>query len=273
MSSPTGTDDIAPSPRPPLVDLHSIHYYTAGKGHYENATAPLAAERFIEVTSGLIDLSLYENGIVDARKRPGIAFDEWNVWDPMRAIGFLGGEEKYTLSDALAVAIWLNVFVRQCRDVEMACLAQVVNAIAPLMTTQKSLTKQTTWWPYELFCRYVQGSLVAFDVECGTYEGATTPAWLRATGKRLGLLDVSASIDDTGVVSLCVVNIHEKNDIHTTINGIAPGTEVTVFTITGQDVSVTNMDGEEKVGVQETTWVADGAYTFPRHSFTMLRWT
>lgn len=99
----TGTDDIAPSPRPPLVDLHSIHYYTVGKGHYENATAPLAAERFIEVTSGLIDLSLYENGIVDARKRPGIAFDEWNVWDPTRAIGSMGGEEKYTLSDALAV--------------------------------------------------------------------------------------------------------------------------------------------------------------------------
>lgn len=65
---PTGTDDIAPSPRPPLVDLHSIHYYTAGKGHYENATAPLAAERFIEVASGLIDLSLYENGIVDGKK-------------------------------------------------------------------------------------------------------------------------------------------------------------------------------------------------------------
>lgn len=215
---PTGTDDIAPSPRPPLVDLHSIHYYTAGKGHYENATPPLAAERFIEVTSGLIDLSLYENEIVDARKRPGMAFDEWNVWDPMRAIGSLGGEEKYTLSDALAVTIWLSVFVRQCRDVKMACLAQVVNAIAPLMTSQKGLTKQTTWWPYELFCRYVQGSLVAFDVECGTYEGSTIPAWLRATGKRLGLLDVSASINDNGVVTLCVVNIHEENDIHTTIN-------------------------------------------------------
>jgi alpha-L-arabinofuranosidase len=74
--------------------------------------------------------------------------------------------------------------------------------------------------------------------------------------------------------SVCVLSIfHEKNDIHTTINGIAPGTEVTVFTISGQDVSVTNMNWEEKVGVQETTWVADGTYTFPHHSFTMLRWT
>jgi alpha-L-arabinofuranosidase len=87
-----------------------------------------------------------------------------------------GRGRKCTLGDALAVAIWLNVFVRQCRDVEMACLAQVVNAIAPLMTTQKGLAKQTAWWPYELLCRYVQGSLVAFDVECGTYEGSTTPA-------------------------------------------------------------------------------------------------
>lgn len=33
-------------PRP--VDMHSIHLYTASEEHYENVTAPLAAERAIE---------------------------------------------------------------------------------------------------------------------------------------------------------------------------------------------------------------------------------
>lgn len=48
--------------------------------------------------------------------RPSICFDEWNVWDPIRAEGSKGTEESYTLSDALAVAVWLNVFVRKSRD-------------------------------------------------------------------------------------------------------------------------------------------------------------
>ena len=44
-----------------------------------------------------------------------ICFDEWNVWDPERAPGEQGAEQLYTLSDALAVGVWLNVFVRQSR--------------------------------------------------------------------------------------------------------------------------------------------------------------
>ena len=42
---------------------------------------------------------------------------------------------RYTLSDALAVGVWLNVFVRQSKYIGMANIAQSVNVIAPLMTT------------------------------------------------------------------------------------------------------------------------------------------
>ena len=59
--------------------------------------------------SGLIDLAMIENNIPASQPRPTICFDEWNVWDPIRAIGSKGAEETYTLSDALAVAVWLNV--------------------------------------------------------------------------------------------------------------------------------------------------------------------
>jgi alpha-L-arabinofuranosidase len=53
------------------------------------------------------------------------------VWDPERAPGEQGAEELYTLSDALAVAVWLNVFVRQSRHLGMANIAQSVNVISP----------------------------------------------------------------------------------------------------------------------------------------------
>ena len=45
-----------------------------------------------------------------------------------------GLEQYYTLADALAMASWLNVFVRQADVVEIACVAQSVNVISPLIT-------------------------------------------------------------------------------------------------------------------------------------------
>ena len=135
----------------PLIDMHSIHMYTASDSHLPNATAPLAAERAIEITSSLIDLARIENGVPPDQPRPTICFDEWNVWDSVRAEGSKGAEESYTLSDALAVGIWLNVFIRKSKDVGMACIAQSVNVISPLMTTKDGIVKQTTWWPLSTF--------------------------------------------------------------------------------------------------------------------------
>ena len=45
-----------------------------------------------------------------------------------------GLEQFYTFADALAMASWLNVFVRQADIVEIACIAQSVNVISPLIT-------------------------------------------------------------------------------------------------------------------------------------------
>jgi len=128
-----------------LIDMHSIHIYTASNDHLKNATAPRSAERAIEITGGLIDLVRIENKVPYTVPAPTICFDEWNVWDPVRAPGDIGAEEKYTLSDALAVGVWLNVFIRQAKYIGMANIAQSVNVISPLMTTKDGILKQTTW--------------------------------------------------------------------------------------------------------------------------------
>jgi alpha-N-arabinofuranosidase len=254
--------------------MHSIHLYTASEDHYENVTAPLAAERAIEVCSGLIDLAIVENKIPAGQHRPTICFDEWNVWLPTRAPGSRGAEETYTLSDALAVAVWLNVFVRKSRDVGMACIAQSVNVISPLMTTETGVVRQTIWWPYELFCRYMRGHTVAVHVDCGTYSGPTRPDWVRAV-KETPWLDVSATVSDDGWVSVCVVNMHLDSDLTTAVGGIQNSSgRVQVYTVTGSNANVTNMAGKEEVGVEESEWDAskDSCFTFPKCSVTMLRW-
>ncbi|KAL1633990.1 hypothetical protein SLS56_002581 [Neofusicoccum ribis] len=255
-----------------LISMHSIHIYTASNEHLPNATAPRSAERAIEITAGLIDLARVENKVPPTVPRPTICFDEWNVWDPVRAPGELGAEEKYTLSDALAVAVWLNVFVRQSKHVGMANIAQSVNVISPLMTTKNGLVKQTTWWPLLLFSKYMRGTTVAVNVACGEYDGPTAPAWLRGSIET-PWLDVSAAITDDGWVGLAVVNVHEEKGFETSLDGVvSKDGKVKVYTVTGPGWQAVNVEGKEEVGIKETEWDGKGKFTFPKLSFTLLRW-
>lgn len=256
-----------------LIAMHSIHIYTASQRHLPNATAPRSAERAIQITAGLIDLARAENAVPPTVPRPTICFDEWNVWDPVRAPGEQGAEEKYTLSDALAVAVWLNVFVRQSRFVGMANIAQSVNVISPLMTTPAGLVKQTTWWPLLLFSKYMRGHTLAVHVACPEYEGETAPAWLRGTIET-PFLDVSAAVTDDGWVGLAVVNVHEERAFETGLAGVVPkgGAAVKVYTVTGPGWEAVNVEGKEEVGIKESEWDRKGKFTFPKLSFTLLRW-
>ncbi|SPJ85830.1 related to alpha-L-arabinofuranosidase 1 [Fusarium torulosum] len=254
-----------------LIDQHSIHIYTASSDHYKNATAPRSAERAIEITAGLIDLARIENNVPPTVRRQKICFDEWNVWDPERAPGEEGAEEKYNLSDALAVAVWLNVFIRQSKHMGMANIAQSVNVISPLMTTKDGILKQSTWWPLLLYSKYMRGSTIAVNLRGGEYLGDTHPAWIRGAIET-PWLDVSAALDKDGVVNLAVVNIHQEKDFETELKGLAAGKEVEVHTVNGADVKVVNTAEKEEVGIKESKWNGEGLFTFPKHSFTLLRW-
>lgn len=178
---------------------------------------------------------------------------------------------RYTLSDALAVANWLNVLVRQSRHIGMATIAQSVNVIAPLMTTKTGLMKQTTWWPLLLFSKYMRGFTINCHVQCGEYEGPTQPEWIRGTIET-PWLETSATVSDDGVVSMVVVNIHESKSFAVRLDGIPSGIRVEVYTVTGDGLQSTNTEETTEVGVKESVWTAQETYDFPRASMTMLRW-
>lgn len=255
-----------------LIDMHSIHHYTASDHPLKNAVAPKSAERAIEICASLIDLARIENQVPPTVPRQTICFDEWNVWDPARASGDKGAEERYTLSDALAVAVWLNVFVRQSKYVGMANIAQSVNVISPLMTTKEGVVKQTTWWPLLLFCKYMRGWTVATHVSSGAYGGETQPVWQQAVVKS-PWLDVSATVSEDGWVNLAVVNLHQERAWEAELEGVkAGGSGVKVFTVSGSKWDVVNTEKEQQVGIKESEWKGEGEFKFERMSFTLLRW-
>jgi len=116
----------------------------------------------------------------------------------------------------------------------------------------------------------MRGHTVAVNLCCSDYDGPTEPAWIRGTVDT-PWLDVSAAASDDGFLNLAVVNVHEQKDFEVDLEGV-DSTEVQVYTVTGSDPTVTNMDGEQKVGIKESTWSGADRFKFLKRSFTMLRW-
>ncbi|HXW82599.1 MAG TPA: alpha-L-arabinofuranosidase C-terminal domain-containing protein, partial [Acidimicrobiales bacterium] len=111
-----------------LVDLYSVHLYTGSDDYWTNVLQPYASQRAISTATALLRRAAYEQHV---SRVPRIAYDEWNVWFRTNG-GTLA--EVYNFSDALAVGLYLNIFVRNCAWVAMANLAQMVNVIAPIVT-------------------------------------------------------------------------------------------------------------------------------------------
>jgi alpha-N-arabinofuranosidase len=127
-----------------LTDYHAIHLYTGSDDYWTNVLQPHQAERAISCTRAFISQAAY---LQEIGNPPRIAYDEWNVWYRTKD-GAL--EERYSFADALAVGTYLNIFVRNCDWVKMANLAQMVNAIAPIVTTPDTAVTQPIYYPFLL---------------------------------------------------------------------------------------------------------------------------
>jgi alpha-L-arabinofuranosidase len=126
LSGLTDWDRVVIEGLAPFVDYHSIHIYTGSDDYWSNVLAPHQADRALRTTRATIERARYERRV----EHPiHVAYDEWNVWFRERE-QTSGLEERYNLSDALAVATYLNVFARHCETVKIANLAQMVNVIA-----------------------------------------------------------------------------------------------------------------------------------------------
>jgi alpha-L-arabinofuranosidase len=266
------------------VDYYSIHLYTGQTDHYANVFQAHQAERAIRLCAALIERVRHTQRIAHPIH---IAFDEWNVWYRTRShearVG--GVEERYNLSDALAVATYLNGFIRQCRVVKLANLAQLVNAIAPIFTSPHGLFLQTIYHPLRLYAEHTLEQALDVHVEGPLYD---LPAEREneSNGRvhhvadlgPFSLLDATATCDaSAGTLTLCVVNRDEYHG-HTAaidLGRVAVTGDLRVSEVTGPDVEATNsFERPDTVSVTERKVDASGArldYEFPARSLSVLR--
>ena len=266
-----------------LIDFHSIHLYTGGPDHYATVFQSHQAERAIRVCAALIERVRHAQRIAH---RIAIAFDEWNVWWRTRShADRVGGvEERYTLTDALAVATYLHGFIRHCRVVRIANFAQLVNAIAPIFTNRQGLFLQTIYHPLRLYAEHTLA--VALDVHVDGDTLDLAPAQEAATGRvhhvsDLGpftLLDAVASCDEAGrQLMVAVVNRAHDRDLPATLElagGVLDGA-LSAWEVNGPDVAATNsFETPRAVDVRERRISAKGTrleHVFPAHSITVLK--
>lgn len=111
-----------------------------------------------------------------------LSFDEWNVWYRTRRSSKPGRtqpgwplapsilEEIYSMKDALAFGGACISLLNHADRVRTACLAQLVNAIAPIMTeTGGPAWRQTIFYPFADFSNFGRGAVLRCEVDSPTY--------------------------------------------------------------------------------------------------------
>ena len=192
----------------PYIDYLSLHqYYQNNDGDIPSFLArSVEMEGFIREVA---DLCRAEKARIGSEKNVYLSFDEWNVWYHFQKEGKLPEnwtfpraieEEVYDGADALLVGCMMNTLLRNADVVKIACLAQLVNTIAPIMTEPGGRAWiQTIYYPFLYASRYGRGSSLRASVESPTYACSV--------GDTIPFVDASATLSaDQSEVVLFLIN-------------------------------------------------------------------
>ena len=281
------------------VDHISLHMYFANRDN-EKALAEGAGpdvlakntanylalneklDRYIATVASTIDF-------VKAKKRSKhkvyISFDEWNVWyhSNKQDRKILDGndgwphaprllEDIYNFEDVLQVGLILNTFIRRSDVVKLACIAQLVNVIAPIMTDPKGQAwRQTIYYPYYFASVFGRGTALQLSVNSPGYDAIH--------GDNVGYADVSGvHNEEEGTISFFAVNRHpsESIDIEISLEGFGPGSVIDHQVMTHRDLRAVNTgaDQNQVAPVKGTGAKVDGkvlSVKLAPYSYQMVR--
>jgi alpha-N-arabinofuranosidase len=228
------------------VDYISLHaYYEELDGDRDSFLASAVdMESFIENVVATCD---HVGARLKSKKRINLSFDEWNVWyltrfqqqeaenplDWPEAPRLL--EDNYSVTDAVVFGSLLIALLRHADRVHVACLAQLVNVIAPIMTEPGGPAwRQTTFHPFALTSRHGRGRVLQVNVD--------GPVYRTARFGEVPLLHATAVADDeTGAITVFAVNRSQTEALPLEV--ALRGTEVTSVV---EHVTLTDEDPEAR---------------------------
>jgi alpha-N-arabinofuranosidase len=266
------------------VDALSLHRYIGntpeetGGDSAKYLAMNLTMDKQISETVAVCDMV---RGHKRSPKKLWLSFDEWNVWYRARTGDAVNGhgqeaphllEEVYNLEDALLVGGIINTLVRNSDRVKLACLAQLVNVIAPIMTSPNGLYRQTIFYPYSWGLKMAHGAALNLLSESPTYEvsGIGTVPYLDVVG--------TLSKED-GHICLFVLNrdLAKPHEVEVVWEDAAPARLLQATTLTGSDLKAVNsFESPRQVLPQELEKPVSTAgrtkFEVPPRSYTVIQW-
>ncbi len=246
---------------PTLLDYMAIHWYV---GNRDNDFAGyMALSELIE--DRLAGYAGLMHGLCLAHSLPRIplAVDEWNVW--YRAYRDEQLEEHYNLEDALVVALQMNAFLRHADTVKMANIAQIVNVIAPILTSPEGLVRQSIFFPFQLYSQWARGDSLDLYWEGDTFDGSSHQG--------VRVLDVAGSLQGQQL-ALFIVNRSLQGS---TVELYAPGCNLQleqVQIVNGPDIKAENtLEEPENVSVSRQPGSSGSHLELEPHSVTVVTGT
>ena len=202
------------------VDYVSLHrYYGNPTGDTPGFLArSMDLDDFIREVVAICDAVA---GKKHAKRKLNLSFDEWNVWYHSnqqdqevwkaekwgRALPLL--EDVYNFEDALLVGAILITFLKNADRVKVACLAQLVNVIAPIMTRNGGgAWAQTIFWPMMHAAKYGRGTALRPVIQSPVYDCKDY--------EKVPVADAAAAMGDDGNVTIFALNRDMKEDVQLT---------------------------------------------------------
>ncbi|MBS6194621.1 MAG: alpha-N-arabinofuranosidase [Clostridiales bacterium] len=163
------------------VDYLSLHQYYGNRNDDtpDFLASSVGMDEFISSVVSICDCVKAKRR---SRKNINLSFDEWNVWYHsneadeklekwVKAPHQL--EDVYNFEDALLVGSMLITLLRHADRVKIGCMAQLVNVIAPIMTSDTGAWRQTIFYPFMYTSRYGRGTVLHTVVKTPVYESRT----------------------------------------------------------------------------------------------------
>lgn len=263
------------------VDYISLHAYFEQNGD-DLAGFLASAQTMDEFIDAVAATSDHVGAKKHSRRKLKLSFDEWNLWYQSRFIGhdnleWQRGprliEDTYTALDAVVLGNLLMSLLRHSDRIGVACLAQLVNVIAPIRTEPDgSAWRQTIFHPFALTARHARGDVLRLE--------PVSPVLHSATRGDVPVVDVVATREpDTGELTFFAVNRHETEPAHLQVSlaGLAGQQRVVDHLVMGgADLTATNSVQNPNAVVPRSSRAhnsTDGGLSvqLPPVSWTMLR--
>ncbi|MBQ2863131.1 MAG: alpha-N-arabinofuranosidase, partial [Clostridia bacterium] len=163
-----------------ICDYLAMHTYFDNRNKTPDDTRAFLAsgvvfERQIEDVIACCD---YARAKLKKKKKINLSIDEWNVVyrphgknppiDWTQASHHI--EDVYCMEDVIVVGNALISMLKHADRVKIGCLAQLVNVIAPIMTSDNGMWLQTIYYPFAHCSEYGQGKSIKIIFDSGFYE-------------------------------------------------------------------------------------------------------